>query len=143
MDLGAAAFWVFLAAIIVAGIWRKKHSEALRHETARLLIEKNQNFDGAQLKELLNPTPPPVPEWLVPRHKPGEGYRVLRIFGTICMFVAFGLAIAGIWRGMILGLHEEAVMGIAMAVPIVAMIGIGLFVASRYVTQPSDESRNK
>ena len=143
MDLGAAAFWIFLAAIIVAGIWRKKHSEAMRHETARFLIEKNQKIDDAQLKELLNPTPPPARSGCSPSHKPGEGYRVLRIFGTICMFVALGLAIAGIWRGMILGLHEEAVMGIATAVPIVAMVGIGLFVASRFVTQPSDESRNK
>ena len=26
MDMGAVAFWIFLAAITVAGIWRKKHS---------------------------------------------------------------------------------------------------------------------
>ncbi len=98
MDLGAAAFWIFLAAIIVAGIWRKKHSEAVRHETVRLLIEKNQKLEDAQLKELLNPTPPPTPEWLIPKHKPGEGYRVLRIFGTILIFIALGLTIACIWR---------------------------------------------
>ncbi len=139
MNLGAAAFWMFLAAIFIAGSWRKKHCEAMRHETVRLLIEKNQKPDDAQLAQLLNPTPPPAPEWCIPKHSPGEGYRVLRICGTIVMCIALGLAIAGIWRGLILGIGEESVLGLATAVPIVAMLGAGLFVASRYVTKPLPE----
>ena len=136
MDIGAAAFWIFLAAIIVAGIWRKKHSEAVRHETARLIIEKNQKIDEAQLKELLNPTPPPAPEWLVPKYRVGVGYRGLRISGTILMFIALGLVLMACWRGMMLGIHEKSVLGIATGIPLVAMLGVGLFVASRYVHQP-------
>ena len=136
MDIGAAAFWIFLAAIIVAGIWRKKHSEAVRHETARLIIEKNQKLDEAQLKELLNPTPPPAPEWLVPKYRVGVGFRVLRISGTILMFIALGLVLMACWRGMLLGIHEKSVLEIATGIPLVAMLGVGLFVASRYVQQP-------
>ena len=141
MDLGTAAFWIFLAAIIVAGIWRKKHSEAVRHETVRLLIEKNQKLEDAQLKELLNPTPPPTPEWLIPKHKPGEGYRVLRISGTILIFIALGLIIACVWRGMILGIGDRSVLELATGIPIIAMLGAGLFAASRFVAKPPSDNR--
>jgi len=141
MDIGAAAFWIFLAAIIVASIWRKKHSEAVRHETVRLIIEKNQKLDDAQLKELLNPTPPPAPEWLVPKYKVGVGYRILRISGTSLMFIALGLVLMACWRGMLLGIHEESVLEIATGIPLVAMLGVGLFVASRYFPAPTPNDK--
>jgi hypothetical protein len=139
MNIGAAAFWIFLAAIIVAGIWRKKHSESVRHETARFIIEKNQKLDEAQLKELLNPTPLPPPEWLTHKVKVGTGYRILRVSGTILMFMALGLFLVACWRGMILGIDEKSVLGIATGIPLVAMLGAGLFVASRYVQPPSPD----
>jgi hypothetical protein len=141
MDIGAAAFWIFLAAIIVAGIWRKKHSEAVRHETARLIIEKNQKLDEAQLKELLNPTPPPPPEWLVPKYRIGVGYRILRISGTILMFMALGLVLVACWRGMVLGIHDKSVIEIATGIPLIAMLGAGLFVASRYAPPPPPDDK--
>jgi hypothetical protein len=144
MDLGAAAFWIFLAAIIIAGIWRKKHSEAMKHETVRFLIEKNQKLDDKQLAELLNPPPPPSPEWLMPKRKPGDGCRVMRVCGTLLVFIALGLLIADFWRGMVLGIDDKSVLGIATAIPFLAMLGIGLLVASRFVTQPSKtENRDK
>jgi hypothetical protein len=144
MDIGAAAFWIFLAAIIIGGMWRKKHSEERRHETVRLLIDKNVKIDEAQLKELLNPTPPPPPEWLFPKYKQGIGYRVLRISGTIVLCIALGLGMMAIWRGIMLGFHDESVLDIGTAIPLVAMIGISLFVASRFVPRPtSDENKDK
>ena len=144
MDLGAAAFWIFLAAIIIAGIWRKKHVEAMRHETVRFLIEKNQKLDEAQLAQLINPPPPPSPEWLSPQHTLGDGWRVLRVFGTILIFIALGLLFADSWRGMVLGIDDKSVLAIATAIPLVAMLGIGLLVASRFVTRPpKSENRDK
>jgi len=143
MNLGAAAFWIFLAAIIIAGIWRKKHSEQMRHETVRLLIEKNQKPDDAQLAELLNPKPEHY-EWPIPKEKPGEVYRVMRIIGTILIFISVGTALMGLWRGMILGIQDRSVLFIMMLVPVLAMLGIALFVASRFVTKPpSDWNREK
>jgi hypothetical protein len=145
MEIGAAAFWICLAAVGIAIIWRNKHRESMRHETARLLIEKNQKLDEAQLAELLRPTPPPSPEWLWgPKPKPGAAYRMLRVFGTILVFVALGLVIVGFWRGLMLGIHDESVLEIGTAVAIVAMLGAGLFVASRFVvTLPSVENKGK
>jgi hypothetical protein len=142
MAIGAAAFWMFLAAIVISGKWRSMRREAVRHETLRFLVEKNQKIDEAQLAELLNPKLPAAPEWLVPRQKPGDGYRALRVFGTILMFVAFGLGIAGFWRGMILGKYDKSVLGIATAIPLVAMVGAGLFFASRFVTPPTSAGNN-
>ncbi len=144
MDLGAVAFWIFVAAVVVAGIWKKKHSEAMRHETVRFLIEKNQKLDEAQLAKLLNPEPPDWAKYHFNPGKPGDGYRVLRIFGTMVLFVALGLLIVCIWRGMMLGIHHKSVIEIATAVPIIATIGIGLFVASRFVPRPPpDENRGR
>jgi hypothetical protein len=141
MNIGAAAFWIFLAAIIIAGIWRKKHNEAMRHETIRFLIEKNQKIDEAQLSQLLNPPPPPPPEWLT--GTPGDSYRVLRVFGTIVMFIALGLTIVLLWRGMILGFHDESVLNIGTAIPIAAVLGIAMFVSARFVTPPANKNKDK
>ena len=136
--MGAAAFWICLAAIIVAAHWKKKHDEAMRHETLCLIIEKNPNLDQAQIAELLDPRPthPPVsppPPW---SPKPGDGRKVFRIFGSIVMFVALGLCIAAVWRGSVLGIQDESVVDIGTAIPIVALVGAGLFCCSFFVSKP-------
>jgi hypothetical protein len=140
MDIGAAAFWFFVAAAVVGGIWKKKHSEALRHETVRLLIEKGQKIDEAQMKELLNPTPTPSP-WTMPQPKNevGKAYWSLRVFGTIILFIAVGLGIMCLWRGLMLGFHDMSVVDIGTGVPMVAVIGAGLFFSSRFVPKPPAE----
>ncbi len=146
MDLGAMGFWIFLTAVVVASIWKKKHVEAMRHETVRLMIEKNQRVDDSQLAKILNPDPPKPPEWMGLQSKPGrpgDAYRALRIIGTLLLFVALGLLIVAVWRGMILGMAEESVLGIATGIPIIAMLGAGFFAASRYVALPPDENRGK
>jgi hypothetical protein len=147
MDLGIVAFWIFVAAVVVANIWRSKHSEAMKHETVRLLIEKGQKLDESQLLDLLNPKKPDWPMMQMMRPKPGrpgEIYRGLRFFGTILLFLSLGFVIVGIWRGMLLGMRDPSVLGIATTIPILATVGIGLFVASRYVSAPSkDESWKK
>lgn len=137
MDIGAAAFWFFVAAAVVGGMWRKKHSEALRHETMRLLIEKGQKIDEAQMKEFLNPPPPPATEWFLgPEKRIGNTYRGLRVFGTIILFVAVGLAIMCLWRGLMLGFHDQSVVEIGTGIPMVAVLGAGLFFSSRFVPKP-------
>jgi hypothetical protein len=146
MGLGAAAFWLFVGAAVVAVIWRKKQSEAMRHETVRLLIAKEQKLDDAQIAKLLNPEM--SRDWMMWKQSwrlpPGSGYRTLRICGIIVIFTALGLAIAGLWRGMVLGLQEESVVGLATAVPIVTGIGIGLFFASRFAPKPpKDDNTDK
>lgn len=146
--MAVAAFWIFLAAIIVAAEWRRKNIEAARYETIRLLIEKNQGLDEEQIKELLNPHPTPSPILISQfqqkyGQKPGDAYKGLRAFGSIIMFIALGLFIAAVWVGSVLRINEETVIGLGIAIPIVALVGAGLFFASRFATKPpSDEDRD-
>ena len=138
MNLGSAAFWIFLAAVVIAVNWRNRHREAMKYEMARFLIERNQRLDEKQVMDLLNPPPPPTPEWLV--HKPGYAYRGLRATGAAVMFVALGLALLALWRGILLGMHDRSVLEISTAVPLTAMLGAGLFFASRYCARPVSEN---
>jgi hypothetical protein len=142
MNLGAAAFWIFLAAIVVVVNWRNKHREAMRHETLRFLIDKNQTLDEALLTELLNPKPPETPEWLV--HKPGYAYQGLRATGMVTIFAALGLGLIALWRGLMLGIQDGHVVEIGTGVALIFMLGAGLFVSSRFVTPPpSSEKKDK
>lgn len=140
--MGAAAFWIFLAVLVVMVNWKTKHRESLRHETLRFLVERNQKLDDAQLSELLNPKPCPPPEWLV--HKPGYAYKGLRATGVVFIFLAIGLAIVAAWCTLLLGMRHNSVLGLGIAVPLMAMTGIGLFISARFVTPPpSDEKKEK
>ena len=142
-----AAFWIFLAAIIVAAEWKRKNIETARHETMRLLIEKNQNLDDEQIKELLSshstPSPFQVSQLLQKSgQRPGAAYKGLRGVGSVIMFIALGLFIAAAWVGSVLGTHDETVVGLGIAVPIVALVGAGLFFASRFAAKPSSDENN-
>jgi hypothetical protein len=139
--MGAAAFWIFLAVLVVMVNWRNKHRESMRHETVRFLIEKNQKLDDAQLAELLNPKPAPPPEWLV--HKPGYAYRGLRATGVVFMFFTIGLAMVTAWCAMLLGMNHKSVLGLGVAVPLMAMTGIGLFFSARFVAPPPPDDRRR
>jgi uncharacterized membrane protein YraQ (UPF0718 family) len=146
MELGVAAFWLFIAACVVAGIWRQKNSEAIRHETLRQLIAKEQKLDEAQIEKLLNPTH--GSGWAAfQEHShmaPGSGYRTLRIFGSITIFLSFGLAIAAAWIRFFRGQINEDVAGAVIAASILIMIGIGLFFSSRFAPKPpKDENTDK
>jgi hypothetical protein len=99
-DISALGFWIVIAAFVVAGAWTKVRREAEKHETLRRIVEKTGSIDETKLKELFSePSPEPT--------KPGTGYRVLRITGTIVMFLGglpalFGIAV---WRK---GRHQGA-----------------------------------
>lgn len=137
--MGAAAFWIALGAVLIAGGWFRTRRLALKHETLRMIVEKTGTVDEAQLRELLNPTPPPMPpHWFAPPPRP-EGYRVLRVLGTITMFGGLGAALysAILTLG---GAPIEAANAFGFAA-LVASIGAGLFFASRFVTPPPDTER--
>ncbi len=146
MELGVVAFWVFIASCVVAGIWRQKNSEAIRHETLRQLIAKEQKLDEAQIEKLLNPAH--GSGWAAfqehSRMAPGSGYRTLRIFGSIAIFSSFGLAIAAAWQRFLRGQINDGVAGFGTAASILIMIGIGLIFSSRFAPKPpKDENTGK
>jgi hypothetical protein len=82
--LAALGLWIFITAIIVAGIWQDTRQKAEKHETLRRVVEKTGTIDEAQLKALFKQ---PVSGEV----KTGGGYRALRIIGTIVMFTGAGV----------------------------------------------------
>ncbi|MEO6080149.1 MAG: hypothetical protein ABIQ86_10265 [Steroidobacteraceae bacterium] len=136
-------FWIFIAAIIVASIWSSARKNAEKHETLRRIVEKTGTIDEAKLKELFKEDPSP-------ETKPGGGYRVARVIGTIIMFVGAAIAtffwiVAGL--GKLLGharMFDENIWLIAaFAVPTgIAMLGLGIFFSSRFC-EPPPGSRNE
>ena len=126
-DFGALGFWMFVAALVVAGIWKEARQQAEKHETLRRLVEKTGTIDEARLKELFSAAPGE-------ETRPGGGYRALRIIGTILMFLAPGLAIIFVTIGIMFG-DRQAFAALAIAAA-TALVGLGVFFSSRFAEPP-------
>lgn len=135
ISLGAAAFWIALAAVLIAGGWHKVRREQIKQDTLLKLIEKTGQLDEAQVK-LLFPPPPSQPHWPPAWHKPPDptaNKRTLQGFGIVVFSVGAGLAVLATVI-MVFGdvvQKKDAVVGFGMA-GLVAMVGIGLYVAARF-----------
>ena len=136
-----AAFWIGLAAVLIAGGWYKSRMEAEKHQTFRTIVEKTGNVDEAQLRLLIAP----------PRPNPlesgrGDTYRFLRGAGAILMFLGGGgLLFGGILLSGVLFAPSQAGHndgpGIFMSLGFAALIlGSGVFYSSRFAEKPAAES---
>ncbi len=115
--LGAMGFWLFLAAVVVAGIWFDVRKREMQQETLRRVVESGQTIDPEVIDKMVAAG--------------GGNTRVdrdLKVSGLILMFIAPGLAILG-W---FLGQMEDGLFGLLLGVSLlVAFVGIGLFVAGK------------
>ncbi len=126
-----AAFWIAVAVCIVVGALNSRRGYELKHETIRLMLEKGQNIDDKLLHEVLLP-----PKWHEPRSPtPGEGYTVMRVIGTIMLFAALGVAVLLFLIGHFNGYLIVEAVGLGVGI-LVALLGVGLHVACRFVTPP-------
>ncbi len=112
--LGALAFWGFIAAVVVAGIWYSIREREAQHETMRRIIESGQKIDQALVDKILRGDRQPD--------------RDLRIAGLIVIFVAPGLAILGWFVSLLSPPWLYPMMGVSV---LVAFVGIGLLVAAK------------
>ena len=115
--LGAMGFWLFLAAVVVAGIWFDARKRETQQETLRRVVESGQTIDPEVIDKML---------------AVGGGDeridRELKIAGLIVMFIAPGLAILGWFLGQL----DDRLFGILLGVSLlVAFVGIGLYVAGK------------
>lgn len=117
--LAALAFWGFIAAVVVAGIWydiRKKESQ---QETIRRIVESGQPIDEKVMNRLLS------------AGRAG-GERLDRAFALTALILlpaAVGLAILG----YVLGLQfADAKLPLFGAAALVACVGLGFLVAARF-----------
>ena len=139
ISLGAAAFWIALAAVLIANGINRVRREKLRQETLLKLVEKTGRLDEQTVKALF---PPPAPHVFSPPPRQPDGRRGTKIFGTIMLSIAVGIAIfiTIITEYGPPQMQDPIGTVIAYAVAaLVACLGIGLFVAARFVRPPADE----
>jgi len=120
--LGALAFWGFVAAVVVAGIWYGIREREAQHETLRRIIESGQSVDEALLDKIF--------------HGGRRPDRDLRIAGLIVIFVAPGLAVLGWFVGQLSTPWLYPILG---AAALVAFVGIGLLVAAKFAERSHRE----
>jgi hypothetical protein len=58
ISLGAAAFWIALAAVLISGSYFHFRRERLRQETLLKLVERTGQLDEQQVKALFRRRPP-------------------------------------------------------------------------------------
>ena len=140
IGVGAAAFWIALAAVLIAGSFNKVRREQLKQETLLKLIERTGTIDEAQVK-LLFPPPPALspherPWWATPPD-PLAGRRALKIGGLIVMAIAAGLAV--LFTVMLnFGTAPQqaaAVPGLGAA-GLVGCLALGLLISSNFARGP-------
>ena len=138
IGVGAAAFWIALAAVLIAASFNKVRREQVKQETLLKLIERTGQLDEAQVK-LLFPQPPPYsnerPWWAAPPD-PFAGRRALRIGGLILMALAAGLAVLSFALTFGTANQQAVAMPWFGVAGLVGCLGIGLFASSWFALSP-------
>jgi len=117
-EIVGAAFWIFIASVVVAGIWYAYARNRETQKTIRLAIEKGIPVDDALVKKL----------FLRESGNPMDYYTS----GIICLAVSIGLPILGYFIGRI---APEAFFPIAGAGILVGIIGIALILCGMLISR--------
>lgn len=115
--LGALGFWLFLAAIIVAGMWFDAKKRESQQETLRRVVESGEKLDPALIDRMLAAS--------------GGRSRVdrdLKVAGMIVISAAPGLAILGYFLSRLEERLMTTLLGVAL---LVGFVGAGLLVAGK------------
>ncbi len=116
--LGALGFWLFIAAIVVAGIWYDARRKETQQETLRRVVESGKDIDLEVIDRLLGVS------------DSRELARDLRLSVYVVVGVAVGLLALGLILGSINSDARVALMGVSA---LVAFIGAGLWGAAKFV----------
>ena len=112
--LAALAFWGFIAAVVVGGIWYAVREKEAQHETLRRMIDSGKDLDEEAISRVFKEN--------------GRPERDLKIGGIITVFAAPGLATLGWFLGDVSVDARHALLGVA---GLVAFVGVGLLIAAR------------
>jgi len=115
--LGAIAFWGFVAAVSVAGIWSNLRKREAQHETLRRLIESGQKIDPAVVDKLMS-----LSEGGSKRLD-----RELRVYGLIMLCIAPGIALLGWFVSQV---AAGALMPLLGASALAGCVAVGLLLAA-------------
>jgi hypothetical protein len=113
--LAALAFWGFIAAVVVGGIWYAVREKEAQHETLRRMIDSGRDLDEAAIGKVFEGKSRPD--------------RDLKIGGIIAASAAPGLAVLGWFLGSVSDEAFHVLLGVA---GLVACVAVGLLVAARF-----------
>ncbi len=113
--LAALAFWGFIAACVVGGIWYAIREKQAQHETLRRIVDSGRDINADVIDRIMNAG--------------GDPARDLKVAGYITLSIAPGLLILG-W--FLQGATEtDQIFTIMLGVAgLVLCISVGLLVAS-------------
>ena len=115
--LGALGFWIFIGAVVVAGIWFDVRRRETQQETLRRVVESGKDIDVAMIDKLVKAG--------------GEQSRTdrdLTVSGLIVIFLAPGIALLGWFLAKLQPELMSVMLGVAL---LLGMLGIGLLVAGK------------
>ncbi len=118
--LAALAFWGFIAAVVVSGVWFDIRKREAQHETVRRIIESGKPIDDELMDKLLS----------LGSGKSERLDRGFKITGFIMIPASVGLALFG----LILGTEfPDAELPLLGAAALVGTIGLGFLVLAQIV----------
>jgi len=115
VGIAGAAFWAFIAAVAVAGIWREVVFRREAETTLRLALEKGQTLDPALVEKLLRPRAKRGPEGLL-------------VTGGVNIAAGIGLPILGFF--LRLSGNESAFYPLVGVGILVLLIGVAFIILS-------------
>jgi len=118
--LAALAFWGFIAAVVVSGVWFDIRKREAQHETVRRIIESGKPIDDELMDKLLS----------LGGGKSDRLDRNFKITGLIMIPTGVGLAIFGLIMGTQFPQAELPLLG---AAALVGCIGLGFLALANIV----------
>ena len=115
--IAALAFWGFISAMVVGGIWDGARKREAQHETLRRMIESGKPVDEALMTKLFD-------------REPKRPDRDLAVAAIIMFSIAAGLSIFAPFMNGVSGEASTILLGVAA---LVACIGIGLGLAAAFL----------
>lgn len=120
--LGALAFWLFIAAVVVATYWDNIKKRESQHETLRRIVESGKQFDEETMQRLMN----------LGTGGSGRADRDLKVTALWVFPVAPGLAVLAYVLGE---LAPEAFFPIMGAAGMLGVMAIGFWLAGMVVAR--------
>ncbi|MGI9234808.1 MAG: hypothetical protein ACR2RD_14335 [Woeseiaceae bacterium] len=115
MGLGALGFWMFLAAVVVAGIWFDARKRESQQETLRRIVESGQRVDQTMIEKFLKAG-----------SENNRADQDLKVGGLITLSVAPGLFLLGFFLSKLDEKLMDVMLGVAL---LVGFVGVGLYAA--------------
>lgn len=118
LGLGSLGFWLFVAAVVLGGIWSDIRKRESQQETLRRIVESGKDVDTAVVSEILSA---------------GQSKtlgRDLRIGGFVVVAASIGLALLGAFLSMV---SKDALLPLLGVASLVCCVGIGLLAAAGLV----------